>query len=57
MLERGGKKFVVHPSKSGFVWVYDRSGQGRQNVWRLVKNINFVQDIKPERRRSSAGAT
>ena len=59
MLERGGKKFVVHPSKSGFVWVYDRSGKV-VNVWRLVKNINFVQDIKPNgelvgRRDMSAG--
>ena len=46
MLERDGKKYVVHPSKSGFVWVYDRAGKV-QNVWRLVKHINFVQDIKP----------
>ncbi len=46
MIERGGKKFVVHPNKSGFVWVYDRNGK-LQNVWRLVQNINFVQDIKP----------
>ena len=46
MLERGGKKYVVHPSKSGFVWVYDRNAKV-QNVWRLIKNINFVQDIKP----------
>jgi PQQ-dependent dehydrogenase (methanol/ethanol family) len=47
MLERDGKKYTVHPSKSGFVWVYDRSGKV-QNVWRLVKNINFVQDIRPD---------
>src|SRR5205814_1335064 len=46
MLERGGKKYVVHPSKSGFVWVYDRNAKV-QNVWRLIKNIDFVQDIKP----------
>jgi PQQ-dependent dehydrogenase (methanol/ethanol family) len=46
MLERGGKKYVIHPSKAGFVWVYDRNGKV-VNVWRLVKNINFVQDIKP----------
>jgi len=46
MLDRGGKKYVVHPSKSGFVWVYDRNGKV-VNVWRLVKHINFVQDIKP----------
>jgi alcohol dehydrogenase (cytochrome c) len=47
MLERDGKKYTVHPSKSGFVWVYDRNGKV-QNVWRLVKNINFVEDIKPD---------
>src|SRR5215831_17470399 len=46
MLERDGKKYTVHPNKSGFVFVYDRSAKV-QNVWRLVKNINFVQDIKP----------
>ena len=33
MLERGGKKYVVHPNKSGFVFVYDRKGKV-QNVWR-----------------------
>jgi|ERR1700674_1223453 len=47
MIERGGKKYTVHPSKSGFVWVYDRDAKV-QNVWRLIKNINFVQDIKPD---------
>jgi PQQ-dependent dehydrogenase (methanol/ethanol family) len=47
MLERGGKKYIVHPNKSGFVFVYDRKGKVH-NVWRLVKNINFVQDIKPD---------
>lgn len=46
MLERGGKKYMVHPNKSGFVFVYDRKGKV-QNVWRLVKHINFVEDIKP----------
>ncbi|HEY7759062.1 MAG TPA: PQQ-binding-like beta-propeller repeat protein [Burkholderiales bacterium] len=47
MLERRGKKYIVHPNKSGFVFVYDRKGKV-QNVWRLVKNINFVQDIKTD---------
>ncbi len=46
MLERGGKKYIVHPNKGGFVFVYDRKGDV-QNVWRLVKNINFVKDIDP----------
>jgi len=47
MLERAGKKYVVHPSRSGFVFVYDRAGK-LQNVWRLIKHINFVEDIKPD---------
>jgi len=44
MLERDGQKLVVHPNKSGFVFVYDRN-LGLKNVWRLVQNINFVKDI------------
>ena len=47
MLERDGKKYTVHPSKSGFVWVYDRNAKV-QNVWPLVKNITFVKEIKPD---------
>jgi PQQ-dependent dehydrogenase (methanol/ethanol family) len=47
MIERDGKKYTVHPNKSGFVFVYDRNAKV-QNVWRLIKNINFVQDIKPD---------
>ncbi len=31
MIEHGGKKYVVHPSKGGFVFVYDRNGKV-QNV-------------------------
>ncbi len=48
MIERDGKKLVVHPNKGGFVFVYDRSNGKVQNVWRLVKNINFVKDINPK---------
>ena len=48
MIERDGKKLVVHPNKGGFVFVYDRSNAKLENVWRLVKNINFVQDIDPK---------
>ena len=47
MIDRDGKKYVVHPSKNGFVYVYDRQGKP-VNVWPLVKNINFVQTIKPD---------
>jgi PQQ-dependent dehydrogenase (methanol/ethanol family) len=48
MIERGGKKLVVHPNKSGFVFVYDRSNAKIENVWRLVNNINFVKNIDPK---------
>jgi len=47
MLERAGRKYIVHPNQSGFVFVYDRAGKV-QNVWRLAKHINFVEDIKPD---------
>ena len=31
MIEQGGKKYVVHPNKGGFVFVYDRKAKS-QNV-------------------------
>jgi PQQ-dependent dehydrogenase (methanol/ethanol family) len=48
MLDRDGKKYVVHPNKGGFVFVYDRADGKVQNVWRLANNINFVKDIDPK---------
>lgn len=47
MLERGGKDYVVHPNKSGFVFVYDKALK-IQNVWPGVKSINFVKGIDPK---------
>ena len=47
MLERDGKKYVVHPSKDGFVYVYDRAAKPVK-VWPLIKNINFVETIKDD---------
>jgi alcohol dehydrogenase (cytochrome c) len=47
MIEQGGKKYVVHPTKAGFVFVFDRKGKP-VNVYKGVDNINFVQDIKPD---------
>jgi PQQ-dependent dehydrogenase (methanol/ethanol family) len=48
MLDRGGRKLVVHPNKGGFIFVYDRGDAKVVNVWRLAKNINFVKDIDPK---------
>ncbi|MEO6023204.1 MAG: PQQ-binding-like beta-propeller repeat protein [Burkholderiales bacterium] len=47
MIERDGKKYVVHPSKSGFVFVFDRNTGKPVNVYKGVDAINFVKDIKP----------
>ena len=47
MLDRDGKKLVVHPNKSGYIFVYDRSANV-QNVWRITQNSNFVKDIDPK---------
>src|SRR5215831_11767310 len=44
MLDRNGQKYVVHPNKGGFIFVYDRNLKVN-NVYPLVENINFVKDI------------
>ncbi len=46
-LERDGKKYVVHPNKGGFNFVYDRTAKP-VNVYKAVDAINFVKDIKPD---------
>jgi alcohol dehydrogenase (cytochrome c) len=48
MLDRDGKQYVVHPNKSGFIFVYNRADAKVENVWPLVKNINFVKTIDPK---------
>jgi PQQ-dependent dehydrogenase (methanol/ethanol family) len=45
MLDRDGKKLVVHPNKSGYIFVYNRSDGSIVNVWRITENSNFVQNI------------
>jgi PQQ-dependent dehydrogenase (methanol/ethanol family) len=45
MLERDGKKLVVHPNKSGYIFVYDRADAKIENVWRITENSNFVKNI------------
>ncbi|HEX5325543.1 MAG TPA: PQQ-binding-like beta-propeller repeat protein [Acetobacteraceae bacterium] len=47
MLDRDGQKFIVHPNKSGFVFVYDANLKVK-NVYPLLQNINFVQGIDPK---------
>src|SRR5437868_1239340 len=47
MLDRDGQKLVVHPNKSGYIFVYDRN-LAVKNVWRITQNSNFVKNIDPK---------
>ena len=42
-IDRGGKKYVVHPSKGGFIYVLDRAGMKFVNAYKGVDNINFIK--------------
>ena len=46
-IDRDGKHYVVHPNKSGYIFVYDNQAKV-QNVWNLVQNSNFVKGIDPK---------
>jgi alcohol dehydrogenase (cytochrome c) len=48
MIDQGGKKLVVHPNKSGYIFVYNRGDASIVNVWRITENSNFVKDIDPK---------
>ena len=48
VLDRDGKKLLVHQNKSGFVFVYDRTNMKIQNVWPMIHTYNFVQRIDPK---------
>ena len=47
MINRGGQDLVVHPNKSGYVFVYNKADASVVNVWRATENSNFVKDIDP----------
>ncbi len=47
MVDAGGQKVVVHPNKSGYIFVYNRGNGSIVNVWRITENSNFVQNIDP----------
>lgn len=47
-IDRDGKQYMVHPNKSGFIFVYDRADAKVENVWPIVYNYNFVKGIDPK---------
>ena len=48
VLDRDGKKLLVHQNKSGFVFVMDRTNGKLQNVWPMTHTYNFVKTIDPK---------
>jgi PQQ-dependent dehydrogenase (methanol/ethanol family) len=48
VLDRDGKKLLVHQNKSGFVFVYDRTNGKIENVWPMIHTYNFVTGIDPK---------
>jgi alcohol dehydrogenase (cytochrome c) len=47
MIDENGKHLVVHPNKSGYIFVYNRSNASIVNIWRITENSNFVKEIDP----------
>jgi PQQ-dependent dehydrogenase (methanol/ethanol family) len=47
-IDRDGKQYMVHPNKSGFIFVYNRGDAKVENVWPIVYNYNFVKGIDPK---------
>lgn len=45
LLEKNGKKLMVHLNKGGYVTVLDRTNGKVQDVWRFSENINWVDSI------------
>ena len=39
---------MVHPNKSGYIFVYDRADAKIENVCDIVKASNFVKSIDPK---------
>ena len=47
-IDRDGKQLMVHPNKSGYIFVYDRGDAKIENVWPIMKASNFVKGIDPK---------
>lgn len=48
LFKQDGKDLLVHPNKSGFVFVMDQRNGDLQNVWRINQTTNFVKNIDPK---------
>jgi PQQ-dependent dehydrogenase (methanol/ethanol family) len=43
-VERDGQKYIIHPNKGGYIYVYDQNLKFK-NAWPLVHYINFIQGV------------
>lgn len=46
LIDRDGRKYLVHYSKSGFMFIYDRERGTCERVYPVVRTFNFVRDIR-----------
>ncbi len=47
-IDENGQHLVVHPNKSGYIFVYNRDNGSIVNIWRITENSNFVKSIDPK---------
>src|SRR5216684_3572358 len=55
MLDRDGQKLVVHPNKSGYIFVYDRSAKIK-NVWRITLDVQKTTPVTAPQVQLNIGA-
>ena len=48
-VQRNGQEYLVHPSKSGFVFVYNQQGGRPDHVWTMARNITVADGYDLEK--------
>jgi alcohol dehydrogenase (cytochrome c) len=48
IIERDGKRSLIHYNKGGFVFVYDPANGDIQNVWQLNKYVTWTSGVDPK---------
>lgn len=48
LIDKGGRKLMLHQAKSGHVYLYDRTDGKVQNVWSINKHMTYVKSVDPK---------
>ena len=52
MIERGGKRYMVHPNKGGIIFVYDADPANAplkvENAYMMGKTFNYIKGVDPK---------